>query len=473
MADASAGVDERVVVRAWSEQILLHSTLRTRSGEPVQIIYRGRWSSGSGPDFQDALVSLGDGRLLKGDVEAHVRSSDWFLHGHDRDPHYNSVVLHIVLWDDAETPILRQDGKEAPTIALAGSLAVPLERLKEESDGHVDLSPLSDEPCWQYLEETGDHDLVRILDEAGEARFLAKAAAFEAAMVHDESEQVLYESIMGALGYSQNREPFRLVARTVRVESLFSLLHRRPASERILVAEGLLLGAAGLLPSQRVLGRDLDWETASYVEELESAWSLAGWPWAPERLEAGRWQMRGVRPANYPVRRVAAAARLLAAQLDAGLVEALLRALDDPTGDPVSSLVRLFVQPDAGDYWSRHYDFGLAIAMSDSGAAPALVGEQRAQEIAINVALPFLFAWGERSDDSRLASRCREAYRAFPATATNVVVRRMASQLLGPRARRLASTAMRQQGLLHIYRLYCHDRQCLSCPAAALFARPV
>ena len=70
--------------------------LRTTSGQSFEIVFQGRWSPDSGPDFRDAVIAFPTGRLSTGDLEIHVRASDWYRHGHQHDPAYDSVILHVV-----------------------------------------------------------------------------------------------------------------------------------------------------------------------------------------------------------------------------------------------------------------------------------------------------------------------------------------------------------------------------------------
>ncbi len=86
---------EKDVVVAWQSRMRSGTALITGQGEPVEIIYPGRLNDGQGADYQDAVITTG-GRLMKGDIEVHVRSRDWMSHRHHLDPAYNRVVLHVV-----------------------------------------------------------------------------------------------------------------------------------------------------------------------------------------------------------------------------------------------------------------------------------------------------------------------------------------------------------------------------------------
>src|SRR5215211_9483623 len=104
-------INEAILAAIWNEQAHLRGPMWACTGQPVAVVYRGRWSGGNGPDFDGAMLALGDtgARLTTGAVELHLRCADWYAHGHDADPRYNGVVLHVVLWPLGAKPVRRAD----------------------------------------------------------------------------------------------------------------------------------------------------------------------------------------------------------------------------------------------------------------------------------------------------------------------------------------------------------------------------
>src|SRR5205823_2481975 len=88
---ASPSVNERIVRRLWLGGVWPRGLPIASDGTPLQVVYPGRPGHGAGPDLLDAIVALPDGQLLQGDVELHVRASDWRGHGHDGDARYGRV----------------------------------------------------------------------------------------------------------------------------------------------------------------------------------------------------------------------------------------------------------------------------------------------------------------------------------------------------------------------------------------------
>ena len=88
------------------------------NSELVRVVYCGRESDDCGPDFRDAVVVIGENEPIKGDVEIHVKSSDWRSHSHHRDPAYNKVTLHVVMWHDSRMTTLLENGGSSACSAL-------------------------------------------------------------------------------------------------------------------------------------------------------------------------------------------------------------------------------------------------------------------------------------------------------------------------------------------------------------------
>jgi hypothetical protein len=218
--------------------------------------------------------------------------------------------------------------------------------------------------------------------------------------------------------------------------------------------EALLLGVAGLLPSQRDRAPD-----APAVAAVEAAWRrlAAG---APQPLGAGDWRFFGVRPASYPPRRLAGLARLLARAAPDRLLGDAARALRTLGARTAARALAqaLAVEADAG-YWRDHWDFGRA----SSRPLPALLGPERAAEIVVNVLLPLLASWGEALGDDALTAAARACYVEHPPAGDNERLRHMRRQVLGGADRATTGTACRQQGLLHVYATTCGWRRCGAC----------
>ena len=205
----------------------------------MQVIYPGKENRDSGPDFMGAVIAT-DGGLLVGDVELHLKAADWKSHGHHHDLKYNGVILHVVWEGDA--PVILQSGRTVPTLSLQRCLSGSLEAVRYWTS--LNMMPV--EPCYGALGRLGDDEIGRLLDEAGDERFRLKAGRFAAAMAVESPSQVLYRGIMGALGYTKNKEPFEELACRLPLTTLEDCCQGKTPEERVTAAQGAASGHGGI-----------------------------------------------------------------------------------------------------------------------------------------------------------------------------------------------------------------------------------
>lgn len=112
---------------------------RTTANEQVEIMTTGTLNYGDGPDFHLARVTY-QGITQYGDIELHLKCSDWYTHKHHLDPAYNSVILHVVLDESNAAPVLREDGTKVPTVAIGNKIPSKFLSTIRESVGQNELS---------------------------------------------------------------------------------------------------------------------------------------------------------------------------------------------------------------------------------------------------------------------------------------------------------------------------------------------
>lgn len=212
-------VEEEVARRWWS--LPPRSLLPLSNGDAYQLLFAGRPGGAAGPDVRDAVLcdahprlpllahdirNVTQARRYVGDVEFHIRSSDWVAHRHHSDPRYNNVILHVVLLCDDPAPTTRQDGLHVPVCSLY------------DLPSSIDASPLAlqDKTSWpcHYCMNPEERD--RLLEHAGLLRFEQKAHAFveqlhasTAAPPYDLYTTCLLPALAEGLGYGRDRAFFR------------------------------------------------------------------------------------------------------------------------------------------------------------------------------------------------------------------------------------------------------------------------
>jgi hypothetical protein len=442
----AARVPEAFVSWAW-EHRHYRPDLATTDGRAIQVVYPGRRGGSWGPDFRGALMVLG-GQLVRGDVEVHLRPRNWTLHRHDRDPAYASTILHVVLEDQPGVVCRRSDGTVLPTLVLDRALSAPLALLLRRWQAAPHWRPPL-RPC-RTAEEAA-----ALLDEAGMTRFLDRVERFEADLSAVPSGQALWAGLCEALGYARNRAPFRALADRVDAEEAMALA-RLPHAASL---QAVLFGEAGLLPQQR--GRSAPDQPSVLLEQL---WSEARR--TPPATPLG-WRWIGVRPTNQPVRRVAAASLLVRAS-PVPIAERVLAVLATSRPSLVARTLGALTSHVSDPYWDAHHDFGVPLRRP-----AALIGAARAREITVNILLPWATAVARITRQPDLEAAAVWAYRHHPLLAENTVTRHMRWQLVGPEARRVVTTACRQQGLHHLFGTWCDGRDCEACLAGDRFGAVV
>ncbi|TET73736.1 MAG: DUF2851 family protein [Dehalococcoidia bacterium] len=426
-------VDEHLLVQIWKRQLVEVGKLVTDTGERVQVVYPGKENKDRGPDFVGAVIATAGRGVLTGDIELHSRASDWKSHGHHRDPNYNEVILHVV-WEGGEAAKL-QKGKTVPTLSLCHCLKGSVDDVRYWAD----LPIVPSEPCCNARQWLGDSEMGRVLDEAGEERFRLKADYFAFRMGEEPPSQVLYRGIMGALGYTKNKDSFEELACRLPLAVLEDLCRGKRSQEQVLVLKALLLGKAGLLPGGGSGGLGRIWDCLGDGETMSSSC----------------WHVFRVRPGNHPARRLVGAAHLLARFMEMGLFEGVLQLVSETSLGMMGHLESDFVVSTPDPCFNSEHN---------------LIGQGRAREIVINIILPFAFAWAKANLQGNLVEQVSALYRSYPKAGENGVTRELAELLLGTGASELVDSAQRQQGLIHLDKTFCRQRECPSCPVARRLA---
>ncbi len=421
---------EAQLTTLWRGRRFPDGALVTRAGVPINVIYQGRAGRGPGPDFRGAVIAGPSGVPLRGDVELHVRSSQFRAHGHDGDAAYRNVILHVVFDDDTGEDTALPGGGRAPVVALASWVA----RRADELQRWIERPLLWREPCHDAVMRMGAGGAGSALDAEGDRRFAAKAARAREIVDAAGVEQALYEGLLEALGYGGNAPPMLALARLLPWARLRDL-----ADGDEMRMEALLLGSAGLLASQR----DHRGPVEPHVDALERAFARARLP----SLPPGTWKLWGVRPENAPSRRVAAAAALLSRLREPSALLSIAGAAT--VNEAVAPLLI-----SASGYWLTHYD----VCAAPCRMPPAFVGRSRALEIIVNVVLPVASATGDAALDTQARALFARLPRPAVYGATKFIEAALASEGI-----RVPVNARRAQGLLELQRNWCTQGGCGRC----------
>ena len=458
LRDENDSPPERLLQAVWQHQRLRRDQLQTADGRPVRVLHPGFASAEGGPDFRSAVIQIGDDAPRSGDVEVDVRASGWHAHGHDRNPGFRNVILHVI-WDEPKPT------GSAPTIlSLKNSLDAPLAELGLWLQSETPWALPENlrgrcSPAWRGLPGAGVTELLRA---AARVRFQAKAAHFHARARHAGWEQALWEGLFRALGYKHNVWPMQNLAES---RSRWSR-----DGDPAFVLHGRLLGLGGLLPSElprlRPVGRGFGAASPhpqgggdEYVRRLWDGWWREREEFGDCLLPRAVWRFHGLRPANHPQRRLALAAHWLASgnlitRLEnwcaAGLPDNALR----------DSLLGV-LQVEHDDFWSWHWTFRSARLKKPQ----PLLGAARVTDLAVNVVLPWLWIRAAEGKNGKLQQVIEHRYFAWPRAGDNAVLKLARQRLLGGSPGHGLPDAAAQQGLMQIVRDFCENTNavCTDC----------
>ena len=456
-------MEQRTVPEAWLRSLWHRRCfdsypLFTTDGRPVAIHRTGIPNGDAGPDFLDALLRIGH-TMYRGDVEIHVSATDWEIHRHGTDPHYNRVVLHAAL----SPP--RQEARTASGRIIPLLLLPPLHELPDPPElpraiPFPGLPPLHCAEATRPAPSTLRHHLQRFgflrmqrkMEEYDE-RFRELRVEFGSREDLDRRpwEQLLYEGMCEGLGYAKNREPFLALARNVPIHLLQSYDLNDSRTMR-----AILFGAAGLLPTRP---GEFDRDTRIELRALRSIWRKIRPQLPIPILHEGEWRFFRLRPVNFPTARLAAWSTLLPRLFGAGGMEAIFALLAGPglsIADRHRRLRELLTAPVSG-YWSRHYRFD-----DDLSPCGAAIGRARANDMIVNALIPAGLLRTRIFRQRKGEQIVHLLYRTLPPLQQNRFLALLQRDLL--RGGVPLATAALQQGGLELYRTRCRDGRCGECP---------
>jgi len=456
LRDGNEAPPERLLQAIWRHQRLRRDRLRTADGRMVRILHPGFVSVEGGPDFRGAVIQLGDAPPASGDVEIDLRTGGWRAHGHDRNPNFKNVILHVV-WEQFGVPPsgglpgqsrLKAELQNKPPaiLSLYGALDAPLAELALwlEHDSPRVLPEKLRGQCCAVLRDLDEPRQDRILHAAARVRFQAKAEQFRTRARHAGWEQACWEGLFRALGYKHNVWPMHNLAET---------RPRWPCGpEPVGVIQARLLGLAGLLPGECPRAAA---DGAVYLRRLWDSWWREREEFSDRILPRPVWRFHGLRPANHPQRRLALVAHWLAdGRWLAGLEDWC--AAEIPDGKLAGSLRRrLEVKRD--EFWSWHWTFRSARLP----APQPLLGAARTADLAVNVILPWLWARAAAGGNEKLRRVIEHRYAVWPRAEDNSLLKLARQRLLGVGRSRALRNAAAQQGLIQILRDFCEHSNAL------------
>ena len=420
---------EQLLHYCWKHKMWPIEGLHTTDGRMVEVIDAGLHNHNSGPDFFNAKIRIG-GTLWVGNVEIHDKSSDWYLHGHERDAHYNNVVLHVVGIADHE--VQTQAGDFVPQMELKVPAAV--------CDNYEELLRTdSYPPCYRIIPELTRLTIHSWMAALQTERLEQKTIAIEQRVKQADGswEDAYFQTLARNYGFGINGDAFEEWARHIPLQAVGK--HR----DNLFQIEAIFLGQAGLLELSTIPERyQQEALNEGYFSKLRNEYQYLAHKFSLTPMDATLWRFLRLRPQNFPHIRLSQLANLYFNRR-AGL-SVLLDCKDMPS---LAEMLHTQVTP----YWETHYTFGSESLRNAKSISPFSINL-----LIINTCVPMLFAYGRHAMKEELCDRAFDILEQLKAEQNHII--RMWREC-GLEVK----TAGDSQALIQLKREYCDKRECLRC----------
>ena len=417
---------EKLLQYLWNFKVFKNFNFKDSEANSIEILDFGKWNHDSGPDFLMAKIKTKD-LVLVGNIELHLKNSDWIFHKHSENPAYENIILHVVFLDDVE--IEEFSKKNIPTLQLKEYID-PKILLKYE----IFLQENQFIPCEKIFEATKipfyfcEETLLKKLDE--------KSKEIEKSLKKHKNnyEAVLFHSLAYAFGLKVNAEIFKEIAENID----FSIIQKIKQNQ--LQLEALFFGKSGWLENpideqMKIWKREFDFLKAKYsVSEITIS---------PKFLR--------LRPPNFPTLRLSQLANLY--HREQNLFSKIIEAKN------TEEIYLIFNEIKASEYWNSHFSFG---KISESKYEKSLT-KDFVDLVILNSILPLKYAYHKYKNEE-IADQILEFYKNISAEKNTIITQ---WKNLGIQFK----NALQSQSFIYQYKNFCSSKNCLNCSIGLLLLK--
>ncbi len=481
----SPKIYEQHLYNIWEKQEF-YRALSTVAGDEVVILNTGGlYPDLAGSDFKNAKIRVGNLTYV-GDIEIDINYSDWKAHGHNINAKYNKVVLHACLINKFNQEyVYTKEGRKIPTINLSEFLTpeqlenIPLQQIEKKKSEHglrcsEGIDDVDLETKENIIMDLGIERLnkkcKRIYSRLKELVFLREnhikepvvkyelTREFEEKEFYHEDfhdfeiwEQLFYELIFEALGYSKNKNIMLQLAQCADISFLKKLGHDNNFNELV---EAAYFHISGLVPEKITFP---DKETESYVTQMNKSWDNIKRIYDCKTFDVTEWHFFKLRPQNFPTIRIAGGTRLLNDIINNNIIDTIIKKVTEIRNfNVLINILRSIIVVKSDGYWKKHYVFDKPA----NGDIKYFVGVARADEIIINVIIPFFSVYFELFGNETLSRKIVKLYSFFQQKSENKIVHEIAENLnMVPHTKK----TIYQQGMIELFRNFCSKGRCLEC----------
>lgn len=397
---------------------LFDNPLITWDGEKVFVEKPGLRNVNAGPDFLNASLKIGE-ISWHGNVEIHVKTSDWHLHGHDYDPNYENLILHVVYHHDTD-----EMPHDCPLVEM--NSRIPLSLFENYKNLQITTQFI---PCENLFYKVDEFTKSSFLEALYIQRLEEWSRVLEQRLerLHGDWEALMFERISYVFGLKVNADAFEMLAKSFPFKNLQEINRK---AENL---EAFLFGQAGYLNKP---ADDFHQMLANEYQFLKHKYNL-------KSLENHHFKLLRLRPPNFPTIRISQLSNLYANELN--LFSKIL------TAQTLNQLNDVFLKVKASAYWNTHYTFG-NIAKTNT---EKWLTQQRIQLIILNAVVPIKYLYAKKYGADNIEDLLNIVREIKPEN--NSIIQSF--KQIGAQIK----DAVDSQAYLELKKHYCDSKKCLNC----------
>lgn len=403
----------------WVNSLYGLGEYTTYSGKKIRILEPGQLNRDAGPDFFNARILMDD-VVMAGNVEIHLKSSDWFRHKHHEDAAYNNVILSVVKEDDVR--IYNKNGKEVECVTLEYAEAL--------YDEYIFMQGSRRQPgCYRRLETLDDAWFYFTLQSYAVERLERKVNDIRGILEQtgNDWEECFYRLLCKYWSGNVNSDAFYQLALVLPYKVILKY------ADRPFAVEALLMGCSGFLAN---IPAD------EYTTVLKDEFNYLKAKHKLDVVDPVCWKFMRIRPDSFPTVRLALLAALLCrfGNLTSRILET----------DSVEDVVEL-LGINASSYWNTHYTFG-----NPSVYKEKRMGYPIRNIIIINAVVPFLFVYGRERGEEKYVDKALAWLEKLKPESNYIITSWEECGFV-------FDSAMQTQALIQLRKEYCDRHRCLNC----------
>ena len=412
---------EEFLYYIWQYKLFSKRDLCTTENQQITILKSGIHNKNSGPDFLNSQVNIDD-QLWAGNVEMHVKSSDWYLHKHEEDVNFDAVILHVV-WEH-DSVVFMKNNKPLPTLALKHFVD---EKLLLNYKSLIDRQQ-SWILCENQIQNMDtfliDNWLERLYFERLEQKSIFIKELLQ--QTNHDFEAVLFHLIAKNFGLKVNGDSFLQLAKSID----FSVVRKVCFDEQKLTA--LFFGQAGFLEKE---------VEVSYYRQLKKEYEYLKHKYNLEPIANEQFQFFRMRPHNFPTIRIAQLASLFFTHQNL-----FSKLMSITKKEEFYTLFSFSIQ----EFWKTHFTFESISKKSLKKLSKAFI-----DLLLINTIIPLKFVFLQSRgevDEEEIMQLIKQLSSEKNSIISNFSDLKIKSK-----------TALESQALLELKNNYCTKKRCLEC----------